>query len=97
MANVERFFNAVLNAHAPIRTKRVRNRDAPWITSDIRSMMFRREYLKKHAAKNRSEANWIEYCKLRNKVNNELKTRKEITLFKTLRRINATPRKCRNY
>ena len=64
------FFNRVLNAHAPIRTKRVRNRDAPWITSDIRSMMFRRDYLKKHAAKNRSEANWIEYCKLiRNKVN----------------------------
>ena len=68
------FFNRVLNAHAPIRTKRVRNRDALWITSDIRSMMFRRDYLKKHAAKNRSEANWTEYCKLRNKVNNKLKT-----------------------
>ena len=69
MANVEGFFNRVLNAHALTR-----NRDAPRITSDIRSMMFRRDYLKKHAAKNRSEANWIEYCKLRNKVNNKLKT-----------------------
>ena len=37
-------------------------------------MMFCRDYLKKHAAKNRSEANWIEYCKPRNKVNNKLKT-----------------------
>jgi hypothetical protein len=49
--------------------ERVRNRDAPWITSNIRDMMFRRDYLKKHAVKNRSEANWTEYCKLRNKVN----------------------------
>jgi hypothetical protein len=37
-------------------------------------MMFRRDYLKKHAVKYRSEANWIKYCKLRNKVNNKLKT-----------------------
>ena len=25
------FFNRILDAHAPIRTKRARNRDAPWI------------------------------------------------------------------
>ena len=46
-------------------------------------MMFRRDYLKKHAARNRSEANWTEYCKLRNKVN-ELKTCKRIYFVQNL-------------
>jgi ribosomal protein S17E len=39
--------NRVLDAHATVRTKRVRNCDAPWITSDIRDMMFHRDYLSK--------------------------------------------------
>jgi hypothetical protein len=44
-------FDSVLDNHAPVRTKRVRNLDVLWITSDLKKIMFRRDYLKKRAAK----------------------------------------------
>ena len=65
-----------MDIHAPIKTKRVRNLDAPWITSDLKTQMFHRDNLKKRAVKNRSEANWQAYQCIRNRVNQEIKTTK---------------------
>ena len=69
-------FNKVLDVHAPVRAKRVRNLNVPWIPPDLKAMIFRRDYLKKRAVKNRSDTNWREYCNMRNKVNYKLKASK---------------------
>ena len=40
-------FLAIANKHAPLRTKRVRARSSPWITSGMKSLMHKRDILKK--------------------------------------------------
>ncbi|CAB4037091.1 Hypothetical predicted protein [Paramuricea clavata] len=61
-------FNSVLDNHAPVRTKRVRNLDVP----DLKKMMFPVDYLKKRAAKTQSDSAWRAYCTMRNRVNYEI-------------------------
>ena len=62
----------VVNKHMPMRTKRVRDRDSPWMTSDIYKLMKKRDKLKKKACKLKDEKLMGEYRKLRNKVTAEI-------------------------
>ena len=66
----------VLNAHAPLTTKRVRNLEAPWLSSELRNLMFRRDSLKKRAIKNNSIVCWEAYRKIRNEVNRAIRDKK---------------------
>jgi hypothetical protein len=42
-----------IDKHAPLRSRRTRNRKPPWITNEIRHQMFHRDYLKKKAISSR--------------------------------------------
>ena len=44
-------FLVVADRHAPPITKKVKSECAPWITSEIKNMMHRRDFLKRNAAK----------------------------------------------
>ena len=64
-------FDALLNTHAPIRRKKVRNQPAPWITPEIKRLMEERDRAKKNSIKNPKLLN---SCKsLRNKVTNSIR------------------------
>ena len=75
-------FNSVLDNHAPVRTKHVRNLDVPWIISDLKKMFLSKtSNLKKQAAKTQSDSAWREYWTMRNTINYEIKASKiHITL-----------------
>ena len=65
----EKLFNQVLDEHAPIR-KVIKRKEisSKFITVDIRSVMRKRDRLKKKFYKTRDENDWENYRKMRNKV-----------------------------
>ena len=54
-------FVSMSNAHAPFKEIRVKNRKNPWISKDILSMMYRRDYLKEKSTNIKSQKLWDEY------------------------------------
>ena len=51
-------FLRVIDEHAPCRTIQVRNKPAPWLNSNIKQMMFKRDWLKKKVTRPRSTEDW---------------------------------------
>lgn len=72
----EKLFLEIANTHAPIRTMKVRHNKCPWLTSDLKKMIHRRNYLKKQATKTSDPQVWDEFKQTRNLVNNEVKNAK---------------------
>lgn len=72
----ERLFLEIANKHAPIKSKRVRHTNSPWLTSDLKQLIHHRNYLKKQATKTSDPQAWVDFKQLRNTVNNEIKTAK---------------------
>ena len=69
-------FLSVLNTLAPIKQIRVRDKSYPWITSDIRRLMTRRDMCLKKAIKSKCNVIWSDYRRLRNEVNSVLRRSK---------------------
>ena len=70
--NFQTTFNYVADIHAPLRSRKVRNRKAPWLTDVIKKSMNRRDYLKKKAIKTNSTACHNAYKSLRNEINKKI-------------------------
>lgn len=69
-------FLRVVNSHAPIRTRRAKLNNSPWINSVLKNDMRCRDAAKKKAIKTKNPHDWANYRKLRNKINNNVKTTK---------------------
>ena len=69
-------FTAVANNHAPIRSRRVRNKRSPWLTAELRQLITNRDQLKKQAIISNDSELWNKFKKERNKTNNEIKKAK---------------------
>ena len=67
----KRLFLKILDRHAPIRQRKVRNNYSPHINTKLRRKMFLRDYYKKKHRYTKSENDWQQYKKLRNAVNIE--------------------------
>ena len=70
-------FLGVIDKHAPCRTIRVRNKPSPWLNSNIKQMMFQRDWLKKKAVRTGTPKDWTAYRTLRNSVNKEIRLAKK--------------------
>ena len=62
-------FLQIVDKHAPIRIKRVRSKNSPWITADLKERMHNRDTLKIKAIKSNDPHDWANFKKMRNKVN----------------------------
>ena len=65
-------FRQVLDAHAPVKTIKIRNRPCPFITDDIKELMKTRDNLHHRFLQTRSETDWAEYKNYRNNVKRAL-------------------------
>ena len=74
MANLHPF------KHAPRRIKRVGKKNSPWVTGELRRLLFERDSLKKRAAKSGDAGLWHQYKQFRNRANNEMKEQSDFTL-----------------
>ena len=69
-------FNHVSDIYAPVKTRKVRSTYAPWLTTEIRCEMNKRDYLKKRAVKSSSKSLYRDYQLKRNEVNKLIKSAK---------------------
>ena len=67
-----------IDKHAPIRIKRVGKKNSPWVTGELRRLLFERDSLKKRAAKSGDASLWHQYKQFRNCANNEMKRAKRL-------------------
>ena len=65
-----------INRHAPLIQKKVRGRDCPWLTNNLRKAMLERNSLLKVARRLKSASDWAAYKRKRNQVNNLLRREK---------------------
>ena len=70
-------FLEVLDKHAPLQQKKVRSNKVPWITSEIKNLINKRDKLKRKAIISKSEIDWINYKTSRNQINIELRNAKQ--------------------
>ena len=71
-----KLFLDVVEAHAPIKTQRVKGSSVPWMTSTIANEMREGDYHLKKAKGNKMSRNWRVYRQLRNRVNRDIKKAK---------------------
>ena len=65
--------NELVDKHAPLRKRSVKNSSAPWIDDELRALMLQRDKAKAVAQKSGNTTDIMCYCKLRNqatKLNN---------------------------
>ena len=67
----QEIFESLLNVHAPLKVKKVRNEFAPWLTSSVRDLMTKRDRMKKAAKKNPHL--WPNYKGLRNQCTSAIR------------------------
>ena len=65
-----------IDKHAPLRSKRVGNKKALWITDNLRREMHKRDFLKKKAMLDRKQSTWTQYKRARYQINSEIKKAK---------------------
>ena len=66
----------ILDEMAPIRTIQIREKYAPWLSSNTKEKMAERDRAQQKAAQSRLEADWKSYKSLRNNVNCSLRSEK---------------------
>ena len=70
-------FQESLDKHAPMRTKKARNKPSPWLTKELKQAMFSRDNIKKKALQSNSPSDWLCYKQERNRVNHLIKKTKK--------------------
>lgn len=71
-------FLNIASSNAPLRTKRVRNNPAPWMTADLRQSIINRDRLKVNANKSKDPNSWEQYKLARNAVNKNIRKAKAL-------------------
>ena len=71
------FFLAILNKHSPTAALKIREKTAPYVTSEIRKMIRQRDFLKAKANKTGWKYLWQAYQQMRNKVGCRLRKSKQ--------------------
>jgi len=78
-------FLIIVNILAPFRTKCIRSHKAPWINSDLKKGICDCDAAKRKAVKSNDPCDWATYKKLRNSMNNRIKTAKASYFLKGTR------------
>ena len=77
-------FIAIVNTHAPLKSKIIRNKKSPWLNIEIKkSMMAHDKLIKSVAIKTNNSEDWQNYRKAKNKINNDIKATKFSDLVKS--------------
>lgn len=74
------FVNEVTNSHAPLRERRVRGQDIPWITQELRDQMHLRDHLRKLSKRLKTSTAVRKYKNQRKRTRKCLNEAKKISL-----------------
>ena len=70
-------FLTVSNNCAPFETRRLKNRNNPWIDNNILRLIYKRDHLKRKAVKYKSDVLWESYKQIRNSVTELIRSSKK--------------------
>ena len=84
---------SVIDKHAPLRTKRVKNKRSPWISNELLREIHKRDFLKKKAASTNDPSIWKQFKDARNKASNLVKKAKSKYFSENLDANKSDPRK----
>ncbi|XP_039276022.1 uncharacterized protein LOC120349625 [Nilaparvata lugens] len=70
------FLLLLYDRHAPMVTKRVNKKPAPWFSQEIRRLQKMRDAVLRRAKRSKSVVDWAEYKRLRNKTQQEIRNAK---------------------
>ena len=76
----QKFKNAFIqisNCHAPIKSRRLKDRYNPWMSREIIDLMYERDRKKQQAVKLKSSEKWEQYTQLRNEINTKIRKAKK--------------------
>ena len=57
----KKIFLQIANKHAPFKKRRVRKISAPWLTAEIKKLMWERDHLKRKAVITKDESHWLSF------------------------------------
>ena len=77
----KRRLKSVIDKHAPLNKKRVRGRDRPWLTSELKTKAHERNYYLRKARRSGKEINWSTYRRLRNDMTRSIRQSKAKEVF----------------
>ena len=67
---------SIINRHAPMKSKRIRGNELPWLDGEIIQLMRQRDRAHKIAKRSGSQNDWEVYKKLRNSVTEQIRSKK---------------------
>lgn len=85
-------FLAVVDKHAPLKTRRIRNKKSPWLNSEIKQQMIARDKLKALAIKTNSPQKWADYKNAKNMLNNAIKKTKSTYFLNHFKELAGQPK-----
>ena len=86
-------FVSCMDQHSPLKSKIIRNKRSPWVTSELLLRMRRRDVLKKKSISTNDHAMWQQFKRARNQVNNATKLAKKRYFSENLETSKGNPRK----
>ena len=86
-------FLTCIDKHAPMRSKRIGNKQSPWITHELIRKMRKRDFLKKKAERTKDQSSRADFKTARNEVNNSIKYAKRKYFSDNLAASRKDPRK----
>lgn len=69
-------FLKLKNKHVPLHKYRIKGWNNPWFSTDISNLLRQRDQAWAKARKTKLEADWVNFCQLRNKCTSLIKKRK---------------------
>jgi len=70
------WFLDIADSQAALKKKRVKGISSPWITPELKWLMFQRDKLKKLATRFPTDGNWTSHKHMKNNVDYEIKNAK---------------------
>ena len=86
-------FIDICNDHAPVCTRRLKERHNPWIDGSILELMYKRDSVKRRAVKLKDEDLFGDYKKLRNEVTSKIRQARKAYLERELSENTGKPDK----
>ena len=74
---LKQVLTSIVDRHAPLITKRIKGRQCPWMSHEIKTIMDTRDKILRKARKTNKECDWSNYKRLKNKCNNKVKQGKQ--------------------
>ena len=87
-------FLTVGNKCAPFETRRLKNRNNPWIDNNIVRLIYKRDHLKRKAVKYKSDVLWESYKQIRNSVTELIRSSEKNTMKIALKKTIPIPKVC---